>query len=278
MVDVRLIASDLDGTLLRTDGTISARTRTALKKAQEAGIVVVLVTGRHPISLRAVAAEAGVDGLAVCSNGAIIYDPQRDAMLRHLALEPALVRRLVSGLREILPDIAFAIERGQQLSWEPPFARRRSALRADIPVCEDALDLCTEPITKLIAWHTETDSDTLVAYTQRLASEDEVSVTYSTPHLIEISLAGVHKAAGLAWLAAKRDIRAEQVVAFGDMPNDIAMLRWAGHGVAVANAHPHVLELADETTRSNNEDGVAWVVERIVERVPDVARRPQPLG
>lgn len=265
VVDVRLIASDLDGTLLRTDGTISERTRAALKKALDAGIVMVLVSGRHPLTLRAVAAEAGVDGPAVCSNGAIIYDPQRDTVLRHMALEPAVARRLVTGLREMLPDVAFAIERGQQFSWEPAFARDRGASGAHVHVCEDVLDLCTEPITKLIAWHRETASETLIAYTHRLASEDEVTVTYSTPHLIEISLAGVHKAAGLAWLSAKRGIRPEQVVAFGDMPNDIAMLRWAGHAVAVANAHPKVLALADETTHSNNEDGVARVVERIVE-------------
>ncbi|HET9110875.1 MAG TPA: HAD family hydrolase, partial [Ktedonobacterales bacterium] len=144
---VRLIASDLDGTLLRTDGTISARTRTALRRAQEAGILVALVTGRNPISLRLVAAEAGVNGLAVCSNGAIIYDPQQDTLRRHLTLDGAVARRLVAGLRAIVPDVAFAVERGPLLDWEPPFARDRGASGAHIPICEDALDLCTDAIT-----------------------------------------------------------------------------------------------------------------------------------
>ena len=261
---VRLIASDLDGTLLRTDGTVSARTRSALHQAQEAGIMVVLVSGRHAPALRSVAAEAGIDGLAVCSNGAIIYDPQQDTILRHLTLDAAVARRLVTGLREVLPDVAFAVERGPTLTWEPPFARARGAAGAHIPVCEDALELCTESVTKLIAWRPEIDSETLVEYTRSIAHDDEITVTYSTPHLIEISLAGVHKAEALEWLSTERGIRPGEVVAFGDMPNDVAMLRWAGRGVAVANAHPQVLAIADETTCSNDEDGVARVVERIL--------------
>ena len=226
--------------------------------------MVVLVSGRHVSALRSVATEAGVGGLAICSNGAIIYDPQQDTMLRHLKLDAAVARRLVTGLREILPDVAFAVERGPMLTWELPFARHRGAAGAHVPVCEDVLDLCTQPITKLIAWRQETDSETLIAYARSIADEGEITVTYSTPHLIEISLAGVHKAAALAWLSTEHGIRPGEVVAFGDMPNDVAMLRWAGRGVAVANAHPDVLAVADETTCSNDEDGVARVVERIL--------------
>ncbi|HEX6540803.1 MAG TPA: Cof-type HAD-IIB family hydrolase [Ktedonobacterales bacterium] len=266
-----MIASDLDGTLLRTDGTISERTRAALQRAQGAGISVVFVSGRHPLTLRTVAVEAGISEPAVCSNGAIIYDPHQDTMLHHMMLEQSVARRIVLGLRELLPDIAFAVERGRDFSWEPAFALRRGAAGAHIPVCEDVLHFCAEPITKLIAWHEETNSETLIEYTRGIANEDEVTLTYSTPHHIEISLAGVHKAAGLEWISAARGIRPEQVMAFGDMPNDIAMLRWAGHGVAVANAHPQVLEVADEVTASNTEDGVAQVVERLLEGAYEAA-------
>lgn len=264
MASVRLIASDLDGTLLRDDGSVSMRTRRALCRAQGAGIRVVLVSGRHPRFLRAKATDAGVHGLAICSNGAILYDPEHDAILHHLALEPGVAQRLITGLRNALPDIAFAVERGPCYSWEAPFSKQRDASDAYVEVCEDALTLCTEPVTKLIAWHAKLDSDALIEHTRRVVSEDEVTITYSTPHLIEMSLAGVHKAAGLTLLCEAYGVRAEEVVAFGDMPNDVAMLRWAGRSVAVANAHPTVLETADEVTDSNVQDGVAVVVERIL--------------
>lgn len=266
MSRVRLIASDLDGTLLRPDGMVSERSRLALRRAQDAGIAVVLVSGRHPSFLRAKAREADVEGLALCSNGAIVYDPGSDSIVRHVVLDPDVARRLVSGLRATVPDVAFAIELGPRMSWEPPFAARRgaSAIEVEIQVCEDVLDLCAEPVTKLIARHPDLESDALMEHARRIVGEDVATITYSTPHLIEISRAGVHKAAGLAALCAERDIRPEDVVAFGDMPNDLAMLRWAGRGVAVANAHPQVLETADEITRSNVEDGVALVVERLL--------------
>jgi Cof subfamily protein (haloacid dehalogenase superfamily) len=261
---VRLIASDLDGTLLRPDGTVSERSRLALRRAQDAGIAVVLVSGRHPSFLRTKAQEAGVEGLALCSNGAIVYDPGADAIVRHMALDPEVARRLISGLREAVPDVAFAIELGPRMSWEPPFAARRGATSVEVQVCGDVLELCAEPVTKLIARHPDIESDALMEHARRIAGEDMATITYSTPHLIEISRAGVHKAAGLAALCEERGIFPEHVVAFGDMPNDLPMLRWAGRGVAVANAHPQVLETADEVTRSNVEDGVAVVVERLL--------------
>lgn len=264
MARVRLIASDLDGTLLRNDGSISERTRRALHGAQEAGITVVLVSGRHPSFLRAKAAEAGVAGLAICSNGAITYDPARDTIVRHMALDPQVAQHVIRSLRVAVPGISFAIELGPLLTWEAPFDQRRGASDVPVEVCADALTLCTEPVTKLIAWHREVDSDTLVEHARNITSTDEVSITYSTPHLIEISAAGVHKAAGLQALCMERGISSDEVIAFGDMPNDLAMLHWAGHGVAVANAHPRVRAVADEVTRSNTEDGVALVVERLL--------------
>ena len=206
-----------------------------------------------------------MSGLAVCSNGAIVYDPERDAILHHNALAPDIAQRLITGLRAEAPGVSFAIELGEQLQWETPFEKRRGASDVRVQICEDAMELCTEPVTKLIAWHTDLDTDALVAAALRIADEDEVTVTYSTPHLIEISLVGVHKAAGLKLLCEERGIHREEVIAFGDMPNDLAMLSWAGRGVAVANAHPRVREMADEITRSNSEDGVAVVVERVLD-------------
>jgi hydroxymethylpyrimidine pyrophosphatase-like HAD family hydrolase len=90
-----------------------------------------------------------------------------------------------------------------------------------------------------------------------------VHVTFSTGHgLIEISAPGITKGSGLARLAGQLGIAPAEVVALGDMPNDLPMLQWAGHGVAMANAHPAVLESADEITAPNSQDGLALVLER----------------
>jgi hydroxymethylpyrimidine pyrophosphatase-like HAD family hydrolase len=98
--------------------------------------------------------------------------------------------------------------------------------------------------------------------TDVLADQD-LEVTYSSNSgLIEVSAAGVTKAAGLAWVCAHLEVPADKVVAFGDMPNDVPMLTWAGHGVAMANAHDELLAVADEVTAPNSEDGVAQVLER----------------
>jgi hydroxymethylpyrimidine pyrophosphatase-like HAD family hydrolase len=92
---------------------------------------------------------------------------------------------------------------------------------------------------------------------------DLADLTFSHPRgLVEMSPPGVTKATGLAEVARRAGVGAADVVAFGDMPNDLEMLRWAGHGVAMGNAHPALLEVADEVTAANGEDGLALVLER----------------
>lgn len=268
----RLIASDLDGTLLRDDGSVSHRTRRTLRDAREAGIEVVLVSARHPRFLRPKAEAAGVDGLAVCSNGAILYDPQRDRIVHHESLDPESARRLIRGMRAALPGVYFAFELGAEFGWEPAFAAQRVPVEESIRLCGDALDLCTRPVAKLIARHETLTSDELLHHA-RVLGGDALTATYSTPHTIEMSRRGVTKAAGLAAYCGERGIGRHEVVAFGDMPNDVAMLRWAGHGVAVSNAHADVLAAADEVTRSNMDDGVAMVIERILRGVSERQRQ-----
>jgi HAD superfamily hydrolase (TIGR01484 family) len=120
--DVRLIAADLDGTLLRDDGTVSERTRRSIARAQEMGIVVVLVTARPPRILRVMAQDVGVSGLAICCNGAIVYDLAADAIIRHAPLAATLAQRLVATLREAAPGVCFAVEQGLRFGWEPRYA------------------------------------------------------------------------------------------------------------------------------------------------------------
>jgi HAD superfamily hydrolase (TIGR01484 family) len=260
---VKLIATDLDGTLLRPGEIVSERNRQALQRAQAAGAVVVLVTGRPPRTMQQIAHNAGITGLAVCSNGAIIFDLKEETIVEHWPIEPEIVSRLIVQLREAAPGVLFALEYGLRVGREPGYPIPPKATQLQELLIADALALCLEPAVKLIAHHPELTTEALWDVAARIAGETAL-VTYSGVGFIEISAAGIHKAWALEKLCARLGIRAEEVIAFGDMPNDLPMLAWAGHGVAVANAHPDVLQQADEITLSNVEDGVAAVLERLL--------------
>ncbi|MSP14379.1 MAG: HAD family phosphatase [Chloroflexi bacterium] len=261
--DIRLIATDLDGTLLRPGGAISERTRRVLAAVTAAGITVVLVSGRPPRTLRSMAQDAGVQGLAICCNGAIIYDLDQEAVVQHSPMPAEVAVRLITDIRRVVPGVCFALEIGLIFGWEPAFGAAGAVEAEPARLRGDALDMCTGPVTKLIVRHAEMSRDTLFEVTRQVVG-DIASVTFSGAPFIEVSAPGIHKASALASLCAQRGIDASQVIAFGDMPNDLSMLQWAGHAVAVANAHPEVLAQADEITNSNSEDGVARVLERLV--------------
>ena len=261
----RLIATDLDGTIVRSDGTISARTRAALGAAEEGGLVVVFVTGRPPRWMGQVSEATGHTGLAICANGAIVYDLHTEEIVQAHAMEADLARRLADLLRSEMPDVAFAIEQTHRFGHEPRYAPKYET-PPDVVVAE--LDELIEgPVIKLLARHESMPTGEMArAAAKAIGDLAELNMaTFSdTDGLLELSAAGVTKAFGLERFAAEHGIGPETVVAFGDMPNDLPMLAWAGHAVAVANAHPDVLAIADEVTASNDDDGVALVIERIL--------------
>ncbi|HKG25212.1 MAG TPA: HAD family hydrolase [Thermomicrobiales bacterium] len=265
---IRLIASDLDGTLLRSDRSVSDRTRAALAAAQERGIVVVLATARPPLTTRLFADQAGITGHAICSNGAILYDIARDELLGHQTLDAAAARRLIVALRDAAPGVCFALVQGMEFACEPNYAaiarvEDHGRLLDEIRLGE-ALALLASPTTKLVVRHPERLPPDLLTTIQGLGL-DGFEATHSGAPFLEVVAAGVTKGWALAELCAMLGIDAAEVVAFGDAPNDAAMLRWAGHGVAVANAYSVALEAADEVTHSNDEDGVAVIMERLLD-------------
>jgi Cof subfamily protein (haloacid dehalogenase superfamily) len=257
---VRLAAIDLDGTLLRSDGTISQRSRDAIRAVRDAGIVVVIVTARGPASVTDLARDAGIGGSAICSNGGLIVDLATGAILRERLLETETAVRLVHALRERLPGIVFAVEH-EAFAHEPGFAAWGWEPPAGTRVA-NALELLEDPATKLILRHTDHEVEVIAAVARDVA-DDALTVVQSGGEAVEVTAVGVNKAAGLAEVAAEHGIDQADVIAFGDYPNDVPMLSWAGRGVAVANAHAEVLAVADEVTGSNDDDGVAVVLERL---------------
>jgi len=263
---VRLVASDLDGTLLRSDLSVSDRTRAALRVVQEAGIRLLLVSARPPRWIRPAMDDIGLDAaahpLAICCNGAIVWDVAGETIHTHRPLDPAVVGRLVTELRDRIPGVAFACEAELDYLREPHYVPLWT-----VPEDYTEADALTfadgRQVTKLILKHQEVGQAELYAAALELCG-DEAFASFSGEAFVEIAAAGVTKASAVAGIAADLGIGRHEVVAFGDMPNDVPMLAWAGHGVAVANAHPDALAAADEVTASNDEDGVALVLERLL--------------
>jgi hydroxymethylpyrimidine pyrophosphatase-like HAD family hydrolase len=261
---VKLVAADLDGTLLRSDGSISARTIRALSDITLAGINVVLVTARPPRFVRHLADSYSLESvLALCCNGALAYDLATDTITQHRSLEAEVALQLTREIRSRLPETSFAIEMGLTYGWEPGYAQMEGALVEAGGVEGDVSTLCRGPVTKLIARHSALSAEELLPCARDVVGDTAV-VTHSGTEFVEISAPGVEKAAALRDLSRSFDVDSSEVIAFGDMPNDISLLRWAGISVAMSNAHPDVLDSARYTTLSNNEDGVAYVLEKLL--------------
>lgn len=257
----RLVGVDLDGTLLGTDGTVSPYTVAVVARVEAAGVPVVIVTGRPPRWLGAIAEQLNHRGIAICANGALVWDLRAGRVVAAALLEPALLAEVTSRLRTALPEATFAVEYGDAFTHEAAYPVRWGS---DNPVVRSAepAELLLRPAAKLLLRHPTYDPDHLVAEARALLGET-VTVTHSSRDgLLEISAPGVTKATGLARVAASHEIRPADVLAFGDMPNDLPMLFWAGRAVAVANAHPAVIAAADDTTGSNVHHGVATYLER----------------
>ncbi|SEC96554.1 hypothetical protein SAMN05428939_3782 [Streptomyces sp. TLI_105] len=265
----RLIATDLDGTLLRDDKSVSPRTIAALAAAEQAGIEVFFVTGRPARWMDVVSDHVHGHGLAICANGAAVVDLHSGGtFLEVRPLERPVALDVVRALRAAAPGASFAVELTTGIHYEPQYPPFFLDPGATVATAEKLLfeeePGSAAPVLKLLAQHPELDPDVFLALA-REAAGDRAAFTRSSPTaLIEISALGVSKASTLALCCAERGIAAEEVVAFGDMPNDIEMLSWAGRSFAMGNAHPDVITAASGRTVGNNEDGVAVVIERLV--------------
>jgi Cof subfamily protein (haloacid dehalogenase superfamily) len=252
----RLVAVDIDGTLIHNDGTLSKRT---LDVINELPVPLVLVTGRPIRWLMHVYDQMTEPVPAVCANGAVVYDPDTDEILRAAPLDVDLLIDVVKRLRDAVPDITLAVEveGGRAFRYEQAWPVRWEAEHDLARVLASPEELTSAPAVKLLARSASHAPDDFFELVSRTLGETAEPTRSSSSALVEISAVGVTKAAGLAWLCEHEGVEAAEVIAFGDMPNDIPMLTWAGRSVAMGNAHPAVKDVADEVTRTNDEDGVA---------------------
>ena len=255
-----LVATDLDGTLVRSDGSVSARTRAAIERVEGTGTPFVMVTGRPPRWMAPVVQATGHRGLAICANGAVVYDLHTERVVQSYLLAAGPAEQVVTALRREVPGVAFAAEDGDSVfGHEPAYQPRYDVGAIRVAPVEE---LYAAGVAKLLVRHEQMTGDELMAAARATLGDLVETTSSSAEGLVEISAPGISKASGLAILAGQHGVAAADVVAFGDMPNDLPMLAWAGLSVAMGNAHDEVLAVADEVTSTNDQDGVALVLER----------------
>jgi Cof subfamily protein (haloacid dehalogenase superfamily) len=254
----RLVATDLDGTLVRSDGTVSPATRDAIEALDARGVPVVFVTGRPLRWAEEVFAHVGAHGLAVVSNGALVWDVPAGAPWLERPIPVDVGLAAADRIRDAVPGSAFAVETLGGIALETTFRERYAvpdgSRRGPLAEVYDA------PALKLLARH-EALAPQEFWDAAAQAVGDLVTITWSSSSsLLEISAAGVTKATTLALVCDRLGVDAAEVIAFGDMPNDLPMLAWAGSSYAMADAHPTVVEAAHHVAPGHDDDGVARVL------------------
>ncbi|WP_394250763.1 HAD family hydrolase [Arthrobacter pityocampae] len=261
---MRLVASDMDGTVVGHDGKMSERTIRAFRACVDAGVDVVFVTGRPPRWLHPLRDQLGHTGTVICSNGALTYDLASERVLDAKLLAPENIYAARDIIRGLFPAATFAAETISGFKVESGFADAATAeLLGGLTAQAFEESLPGEEIVKFMARERGVSPDDFLAVV-RPAVAHLVSTTHSAPSmaLLEMALPEINKSVTLAQYAAARGIDAADVVAFGDMPNDVQMLDWAGHGYAMASGHPDALAATNLMAPAFEEDGVAQILEQ----------------
>ncbi len=262
---MRAIACDLDRTLIGEDSVLRPRTRDALRAARAAGLHTIIATGRMFRSVRPYAEAAGLDDPLVCYQGAVVADPATGEFLRHEPIPLAEAREAIAAVQAEGFGLNCYVGDELYVAAETPESQRYATFQS-IPIhtVGPLLDWLTEEPTKLV---TIGDPDELDALELRLKAHfgDRLFISKSLPYFLEFARAGVTKGSGMAFVAERLGFAAAETVAFGDGENDVELLEWAGHSVAVANAHPRALAAADEVCPSVDDEGVAQTIERLLD-------------
>ena len=232
-----------------------------LTALEDGGVPVVFVTGRPLRWAEEVFEHVGSHGLAIVSNGALVWDVANERMHLERPIPAATAQEVCRLVRTAVPGTTFAVERLDGFALEPDYRERHPVPEASPRAPID--QLLDRPVLKLLARHEELEP---LDYwdAAEAAAGHLVTITWSsTSTMLEISAANVTKASTLALLAADLGVTAADVIAFGDMPNDSPMLEWAGTSYAMADAHPTVIQVADHVAPGHDDDGVARVLAKV---------------
>jgi Cof subfamily protein (haloacid dehalogenase superfamily) len=259
---VRLVATDLDGTLLDPDGQVTARTARAVSAARAKGIHVVPVTGRPPQAMWDLAAAAGLGPLGVCANGAVIVDLERAEVIEIEEIAGVIATGLVDLLRRAVPDILLATDDLECFSYERGFFERPVDWQEKLEEVDDIRPIVATGCIKLIARTRQTTAPQLIELLEREVGE-EGHVTTSGLDWVDIGAPQVSKAYALERVCDRLGVGIAEVIAVGDNHNDLSLLAWAASSMAPANAIAEVLAVVDRVLPPNSQDGVAWLLEEL---------------
>lgn len=262
----KLIATDLDGTIVAHDGSISPRTVAAFSRAHSLGVHIYFVTGRPPRWMNEIRDIFGF-GEAICGNGAMLYDLKTSTVTEEWLISRMEQVEIARRLRIAMPSISFAIESHDYYHREKKYVPRWDIGLDNIGV-ERIEDAVKGPVFKMLARCSggEFTSDEMLEVALR-ELDGFVTATHSnaSESLLEISALGVSKGATLAKVAARLEIDSSDCISFGDNPNDFSMLEWCGRSYAMAEGHPDGIKFANSIARPHTDDGVAIVIEELLE-------------
>ena len=266
-----MIATDIDGTMLRSDGTLSPRVRDALHRAREAGIHVVPATGRPEMVATDVIDALGLRDHWVFANGAMTRNLTTDALVRGYWMSPVVAQGLIVEMRQAFPGARFAIELENGMAYEPGFEE----IVPNKPTTDPIADILEgfppsttvgHRVQKVLVFDPERTIDELYEAVATTLGDHGVP-SYSGLAFVEVAASLVTKALALDALCGDLGIESSEVAAFGDNHNDVAMLAWAGQGYAMANATDDAKDAAGQIIHSNRDDGLARKIEQFLERI-----------
>ncbi|CAO3630515.1 unnamed protein product [Cunninghamella blakesleeana] len=276
---IKAVASDLNGTLVSHGFKVLPRAIKVLRKLEDLGLQIFLASGRPPRSMSLILDMLKLSHpLVLCCNGAVVLDHEKKKIIESFPIAQEYILSILKKMKESLGnDIYIGVESGLVFKCEQGYALRRGPENMNhdyIAVNDgDVESLLTDPVEKIVVLHQIWSSDKLDHYLKTVTFNDDskkweniIHVTYSNPYFVEISAVGITKGSTLKKIIdEKLDLKPENIVAFGDMPNDIQMIELAGIGVAMGNARDEVKKIADYITLTNEEDGVASVLEQLLE-------------
>lgn len=263
---VRLLSVDIDGTMLRSDGTVSPAVVDALHRAVTSGLMVVPTTGRPLVAARPIMELVGLDGFWILANGAVTLDVAAGRVLRAFWLDAETVSDLIVDLRRMRFDLCFAIEFEESLAFEAPIGAVADMPPGSEPVDDVLVTLkdTSEPVQKMLILDPAGDDlDELTALVVAIGGE-RITVTSSGRTFVEVSAPGITKASALSLLAADLGLGPDQVAAVGDGRNDVSMLTWADHSFAMGNAADEARDAASEMIATNDDDGLVDLIDRLL--------------